>query len=80
MQSATRFEIEAAAPGEASLGVYDVGGRRVREVRSGWLPAGRHVLSWDGADDRGVQVPGGVYFYRVALGAEHRDGKLVVVR
>jgi hypothetical protein len=48
--------------------IYDVRGRRVREVARGEAPAMGEALRWvwDGRDEGGVVVPPGIYFYRVA--------------
>ncbi|MCA9751673.1 MAG: SMP-30/gluconolactonase/LRE family protein [Gemmatimonadetes bacterium] len=53
--------------GTVSVGVYDVRGRMVRTLVSDReQSAGRHQVTWDGLGDGGAQVPGGVYFVRVA--------------
>ena len=48
-----------------SLTVYDVLGRRVRQVWQGALPAGTHRFTWNGRDEVGRDVAAGVYLYRV---------------
>ncbi len=45
--------------------VYDVTGRRVRSLASRLFGAGEHSLVWDGTNDRGQRVAGGVYFTQV---------------
>jgi hypothetical protein len=60
-QTAIRFGL--AQGGRASIGVFDVQGRRVRSLVDGDLPAGEHAVSWDGIDDQGRQAAAGVYFY-----------------
>jgi len=50
-----------------SLVVYDVLGRRVRQVWQGPLGAGSHRLVWDGRDEAGRDVAAGVYVYRVEV-------------
>ena len=67
--------------GSASLAIFDAAGRRVRELLTrARLPAGPAVFEWDGRDDRGSRVSGGVYFakWRDAVGSETQ--RLVVVR
>lgn len=57
--------------------VFDSRGRLVRTLlRSETIPAGEQVLAWDGRNERGGEVPGGVYFVRVAT----RDHGAKVIR
>jgi hypothetical protein len=62
------------------LAVYDVTGRRVRQVVQGVLPAGRHTLVWDLTDSGGKAVSPGVFFVRAIAGEYRRVHKLVVLR
>ena len=50
-----------------SLTVYDVLGRRVRQVWQGPLGAGSHRFVWDGRDEQGKSVAAGVYLYQVEI-------------
>ncbi len=50
-----------------SLMVYDVLGRRVRQVWDGPLGVGSHRFTWDGRDAAGRAVAAGVYVYQVAV-------------
>ena len=52
---------------EVSLTVYDVLGRRVRQVWAGPLGAGSHRFVWDGRDEAGKAVAAGVYLYQVEI-------------
>ena len=54
-----------------SLVVYDVLGRRVRQLWQGPLGAGTHRFTWDGRDEVGKGVAAGVYIYKVEV-----DGQL----
>jgi hypothetical protein len=63
-----------------SLNVYDVQGHLVRRVIDGVRAAGRQTALWDGLDDRGTPVAGGVYFWRLAVGGRAVTRQLVVVR
>ena len=57
----------ATAAAEVSLRVYDVLGRRVRQLWQGPLGAGEHRFVWDGRDAAGKAVAAGVYVYQVAV-------------
>jgi hypothetical protein len=69
------------ASGEAvTLAIYDVQGKRVRELVNGRQPAGRHRVEWDGRDGRGQRVASGVYFYRLEAGAYTSTKKMVLLK
>ncbi len=55
------------AEGTAAVEIYNILGQRVRRLSSGRLLAGRHELYWDGRDDRGQPLAGGVYLLRLRL-------------
>jgi len=79
MSGSTQFDCSTANPEGAVLEVYDVRGRVV------WMSAvspgtNRGVVTWSGRDDRGVRVPGGVYFLRLRDGKAARTVKVTVVR
>jgi DNA-binding beta-propeller fold protein YncE len=66
----------AASPVEAQ--VIDLAGRRVRVLAEGPLGPGPQVLTWDGTDQTGRRVPGGIYFVRITLaGGPSRTAKIV---
>ena len=49
------------------LALYDVLGRRVRQVWDGPLRVGSHRFTWDGCDEAGKGVAAGVYIYKVEV-------------
>ncbi len=66
--------------GIARLGIYDLSGRLVRTLASGTLEAGSHRYAWDGRNDRGQAMAGGVYLYRLETEQENLTGKVTVLR
>jgi uncharacterized repeat protein (TIGR01451 family) len=59
------------------IGVYNVAGRLVKSLAKSTQPAGRHTATWNGTDEAGARVPGGVYFVRVRLGAETQQHRVI---
>lgn len=51
------------------VAVHDVLGRHVRTLRSEIQPAGSHTVTWDGTNQAGRAVTGGIYFLVVKTGA-----------
>jgi len=64
----TIYEITGRS--RVEVGVYDLSGRRVRQVYGGEDGIGEYVREWDGRDESGRLVPPGIYFYRVSLDAD----------
>ncbi|MEZ4648618.1 MAG: FG-GAP-like repeat-containing protein [Candidatus Eisenbacteria bacterium] len=80
---AERAEIQLTLAEEAaaSVVVYDVAGRVLRELGAARHPVGTSSVAWDGMDARGVATPPGVYFYQVLVdGLPGPTGKLTRVR
>ena len=65
--------------GSAEVAVFDLSGRRVRTLASGAFESGYRTATWNGRDESGTRVPGGVYFVRAATGGEVAQLKLVVM-
>ena len=55
------------------LTVYDVSGRLVRVLDSGFKPAGVFRAYWSGRDAEQRRVASGVYFYRLEISTRGRD-------
>ena len=72
-----RFDLPAAA--DVRLRVYDAGGRLVRAIAGGAMPAGPHSLIWDGRDDTGQPAAGGVYLMRLDAGRLSDAQKVIKV-
>jgi FlgD Ig-like domain/Right handed beta helix region len=62
------------------LVVHDANGRLVREVINRPQSSGTYSVSWDGTNQSGRPVEGGVYFYQLTLGDETRTRQLILVR
>jgi flagellar hook assembly protein FlgD len=55
---------------DVQIGIYDVAGRLVRSLTSGFQAAGQYQVTWDGRGDNGASVSRGVYFLRALVGGE----------
>lgn len=76
-RDAVRLEWSGIGASAVSLTIFDVNGRRVRRLGAE-TDSGAAALLWDGRDERGVVMPGGVYLYRgSAAGAPMAAGRIV---
>lgn len=69
----TDVRFKLASDGNVELAVFDLGGRRIRTLVSGYREAGHHVATWDGHQVDGRVAPSGVYYFRL----QTRDGAFV---
>jgi hypothetical protein len=76
-----RAEIRYYLPesGEALVEVFDLSGRRVREVFRGTTQAGSRAVFWDRRNDAGEKVAGGMYWVRLTALGEVKSRSLVVL-
>jgi hypothetical protein len=58
-----RFSLPVASG--VHLTVYNVLGQEISTLMNGVVPAGQHVVVWDGRNNAGAPVSSGVYFYRL---------------
>jgi len=72
------FQLPVAA--EVSLSIYNINGQLVRRLANGEFAGGRHSIVWDAADDRGLRVSSGVYFYVIKAGEFNAQRKLVLMK
>jgi len=78
--AAVSLAFDLSRAGEVGVSIHDAAGRVVRTLVAGRsMAAGPHAVEWDRRDDRGREVPGGVYFCSVALDGRRATGKLVVL-
>jgi len=61
----TRLALDLPEPSRVALDIFDLTGRCVRAIHRGDLAPGRHVFTWNGTNDAGAALPGGLYFARL---------------
>jgi hypothetical protein len=64
----------------ALLRIYDPVGRLVRTLVQTPRPSGSHTVLWDGTNQAGTPVAGGVYFYQLKLNERVQTKSLILVR
>jgi hypothetical protein len=69
-QGGTEIAFRLPGSGEFNLTLYDLLGRRVRQLAAGSRPAGEHRIRWDGRDGQLRMTAEGLYFYVL----EYHDG------
>ncbi len=78
--ASTAFRCRLPRPGRVSLRVFDVTGRAVRTLVDEMRPAQVMETSWDGRDDAGRIVSGGIYLLRLRTGDLDESRRLLRLR
>ncbi len=64
----TRIRFSLPEEMQVKVTIYNLLGRKVRELSDEVMPAGAHHIIWDGRDRNGRPVTSGVYFYVLQAG------------
>jgi len=67
-------------PGTIRLAVFDIRGRRVKVLESGYWEMGRHTVSWYGDDSAGQRVASGVYFVRLVADGQNMIQRMLLMK
>ena len=65
---------------QVELSVYDIQGRRVRQLVNQQLPAGSYIITWDGRSSDGHSVASGIYVSQLKAKGGIQARKMVVIR
>jgi hypothetical protein len=76
----TDIDYDLPKAGHVRVAIYDALGRRIRTLVDIREQAGRFNISWDGKEERGMPVPGGLYFCHMQAGEFREVIKMLLVR
>jgi hypothetical protein len=65
---------------KVTLSVYNILGQKVATLVDGVVVAGMHVVTWNARDSEGIELPSGVYFYRLAARSYSETRKMVLLK
>jgi len=75
----TKIEYQIDRNEGVTLIIYNSLGQIVNTLIDQYQPAGRYVLTWDGTDEKGIQLPSGEYFYQMILGDRITTKKAILI-
>jgi hypothetical protein len=76
----TNIRFYLPSPGSAVLDILDLRGARVRTLAARSFASGENEVTWDGRDDRGRALPGGVYLVRLSATGHLSTRKLLLAK
>jgi glucuronoarabinoxylan endo-1,4-beta-xylanase len=76
--SSTAIPYQLKKASDVRVTILDILGREVREFVVGSQIAGSHNILWDGRNNFGKRVAGGIYLYKLQAGDESRVRKMIL--
>ncbi|MBW7887776.1 MAG: T9SS type A sorting domain-containing protein [Bacteroidetes bacterium] len=76
----TTIEYEIPHAGNVDVSIFDIQGRKVRELEKTAHNAGSYKVVWDSRNDVGRIVASGTYFYRVQFNGSQLVNKLLLLK
>ena len=66
--------------GEYTLKIYDINGKLIRDLISGFGVPGQYKVIWDSSDDNGQKMASGIYFYHLSTISNITKNKMILVK
>ncbi len=64
-----------------NLNIFDIQGRLVKSlISNSYYPSGYHNITWNGKNNRGKQVPSGMYLYKLVNENQTITRKMVLMK
>jgi hypothetical protein len=76
----TTISYAIKAPGRVELTIYNALGQQVRHLVNEHQEIGRYSINWDGRNDQGNLVSGGVYLYRIKANDFVKSRKMLFLK
>jgi hypothetical protein len=67
LSSAVKFMVSVHNETYMNISIYNMKGRKVKQLFDNRLGRGEHTIQWDKTDDSNRKISSGIYFYRIAL-------------
>jgi hypothetical protein len=78
--SSTIIHYQTPEESNVTLRVYDILGRKVKELACGIHKRGHYRLIWDGKNNQGKEVASGIYFYMLRAGEGKEVRKMLFIK
>ncbi|UCE05126.1 MAG: T9SS type A sorting domain-containing protein [bacterium] len=78
--SSTTIEFYLPKAQFVELNIFDILGRKVKNIISDKLDPGKHSKTWNGSDERGNVVAAGIYFVRMIAGEFKQSRKILLIK
>ncbi len=74
------YRVPAGGGQEVEIGTYDMAGRLVRTLASGFQTPGSYTVQWDGRNEAGTRMTPGVYFLHARVAGARQVTRLIYLK
>jgi len=78
--SSTIIEFFLPKEAEIELSIYNIFGQKVKILLNEKLSSGKKRVFWDGKNEKGENLPSGIYFYQLRIGNFSETKKLILLK
>ncbi|HVO72744.1 MAG TPA: DUF362 domain-containing protein [Ignavibacteriaceae bacterium] len=76
----TKFRYSIPEGKNVSIIIFDINGKKIKELMNGYQKSGVYEVTWNGTDDLGRPVSSGPYIYTVNAGGFKQCKKMVLIK
>jgi len=76
----TNIEYEIPKDGITEIGIFNINGQLIKKFNCGFQGSGIHKLKWDGNNESGQKVAGGLYIYQIRFEDLVLSKKMVLIK
>ena len=76
----TNLVFTLSREGKTSLIIYNIKGEKVRTLYDEFSQQGQYSVIWNGLDERGREMPSGIYFYQLITGREVLTRRMILLK
>ena len=77
---ATQIKVTVKEQSNIKVAVYNILGKEIKLLLNENLPAGEYTIQWDGKDNEGNNLAGGVYFIQMITGNYQKTIKSILLK
>jgi hypothetical protein len=76
----TQIKVAVKEPSDIKIAVYNILGKEIKLLLNKNLPAQEYTIHWDGKDNEGNNLAGGVYFIQMIAGDYQKTIKTILLK
>ena len=76
----TTISYDVATAGDVSLKIFNMRGQEVNILASGYHSINSYMVTWNGTDRNGVEMPAGMYIYKLIADGFVQSNKMLFVK